>query len=139
MTTDLTESGINRRREQRLEYIARCLVDVKSPSWAMSAEPLEGSTENITRNGVKVIFSEFSHARYERWNSHLLAGDTISVVVRLPHAGQLISLPGQVAWTRYEGTPRGFGECSVGVLLALLSPASQRAVDDILADIKGSV
>lgn len=133
---DDNNSAANRRREERIEYVATCLMEVKSPGWAMSAEPLEGSTENITRNGVKVIFDDFSHARYEKWNAHLLAGEVIKVVVRVPHGGQLISLPGQIAWTRFEGTPHGFGECSVGVLLALLPPASARAVDEILAEIK---
>lgn len=136
--TDDSNSAMNRRREERLEYVATCLVEVRSPSWAMSAEPLEGSTENITRNGVKVIFSDFSHQRYERWNSHLIAGEVIKVVVRIPHRGQLIALPGQVAWTRYEGTPRGFGECSVGILLALLTPSAALAVDEILEEVKGS-
>lgn len=135
--TDDNNAAKNRRREERLEYVATCLVEIKAPSWAMSAEPLEGSTENITRNGVKVVFADFAHARYERWNAHLTAGETIKVVVRIPHRGQLVALPGQVAWTRYEGTPRGFGECSVGILLALLTPAAALAVDEILLEIKG--
>lgn len=122
----------NRRRQARVPLTSDCELLPKAPAWTLLPDPLPGRTVNITEHGMRVLLPRFSAARYEKWRAHVDLGETIHVTLRLQAASQPVELAGEIVWIQYEPLTEQSGQCSVGILLALLEPEMRRTLEQVI-------
>lgn len=124
MSDSDSTGGVNRRREQRLDFVSDCRVELVSPAWLLLPEPLAGKTQNLTMHGLKVILPRFPRRRHEQWKQAIADGEEMAVNVRLDTARGEVVIRGNVVWSQYTpGESSSSGACSVGVLLGIAPPA----------------
>lgn len=126
----------NRRREERLPVTRECLLDVKSPTWAMLPKPLPALTENLTRHGLRIAVPGMSIERFDRWRRHVETGEELIVAVSMDLGGEPLCLSGSIVWTELveSGDPLR-GDCALGILLSLMAPEAEEALARALAKI----
>jgi len=132
------EDSWNRRREQRLQFVADCEVDVKGPAWAMTMDPLSAQTMNLTPHGIRLMVPRFSRERFDKWDALLKRGDSIRVTIRLTNHREPVFLDGEIVWGAPEGPEdRGLGLYAFGVLLNVMKPEMAKRLRRIIEGISG--
>ncbi len=131
--TSQDSANSDRRSEERLEVEHDCVVEVRSPTWAMLSKPAEGLTSNLTLHGMKILLPDFSSVQYQTWLRRMDSEETISVSVRLTRVEGL-EFEGDIAWCDFEESDGPRGMCTAGILLKVPSDAQAKAIRRILAD-----
>ncbi len=128
--------GQNKRRDPRLQYTSECLLEVELPAWAMTTQPIQGETANITAHGMRLNLPGFQRLRAERWRKAVEDHERIAVRVRLGTDPGGLSLHGQVVWFDYEDTDDAeyvFG--SAGILFVVLREGEARMLRSLIESI----
>lgn len=132
---DNPPSGYHRKIE-RLEFEQDCEVEVTSPTWAMTREPIFGMTENITVNGLKVVIQKVPSQRADQWVRALEAFERIMVKVRLSDSKFPLQLPGQIVWCRLEPIQESDQTgAEIGVLFSVLRDSEARSLQVLLTSL----
>ncbi len=132
----------DKRREKRLHYESTCFLQVHSPAWAMTRDPLAGLTRNITENGMRVDLPQISRRQFEVWKEASGAETPVRIEVDLPKVPEVSPLRGNMVWLIPMDDvkpPDGGGEermaCSVGILFAIMAEDRIRALRELIASL----
>ncbi len=118
----------DRRREPRVEFARNCRVNITAPPWAMTREPLIGTTGDITLHGVRITFEQAEPAHVSAWAEAVRNDDELRVEIVLEDIGEGTLLKGQIVWLQ-ETDPdpaRATGPSSIGVLFSVMKERDQQ-------------
>lgn len=135
----MSDFGQNKRRDPRVQFTSECLLEVEIPAWAMTTQPIQGETANITAHGMRLNLPGFQRLRAERWRQAVENHERIAVRVRLSTDPGGLSLNGQVVWFDFEDTDEVdyvFG--SVGILFVVLRESEARMLRKLIESIDSS-
>lgn len=133
-----------RRRERRLEFISQCQLMVVAPPWALTNRPINGTTEDITLNGLKINLLHLEVKRAQRWAEAIAGDEELKVQIRMTALEGFPILRGQIVWMHNDGIKAELelGEeevlenpASVGVLFGLMRPNEKSHVEKLVEEL----
>lgn len=137
LSPDPETGGASRRRAQRREFEADCIVEVTTPAWAMLKEPLRGRSANLTQFGIKIVLPHTPIDRAMTWKEGVDGFERLMVRVSLLGDPEPLTLNGQIVWiTNEESEDTGVVITALGVLFSVLRDSEARALKMLLSSLE---
>jgi hypothetical protein len=117
-----------------------CSFSITSPPWALTPEPLQGTTEDISLHGARLFLEDLPAELGKSWKEALDQDTELKVEIRLPEKEDLPLLKGQIVWL-YTETPLEAdmdpptGTTVLGILFSILPAKDQKALLDLIGSL----
>jgi len=131
-----------RRRETRLDFTNRCLFAVHVPAWAITPKALEGRTDNITTNGLRINALTTMPGQAHSWFQAVKDDVELLVQIVLPEIVDFPTLRGRIVWVfEPDLSPKAAQTdahlCSVGILFSIMREKEKAALQDLMRMLPG--
>ncbi len=124
-----TQDFSDRRKEPRHGFLQSCRVSIVAPAWAVTPEPLEGKTEDITLNGLRVNFDSAPSSFAANWEEANEGMHELKVTIEFIGLNDFPALKGQIVWFHQTDDS---SECSIGVLFSIMKQGDQSKLSELV-------